>query len=310
LPYLSAYHRYPAIEYLIKLGLTNLAAQIIYSYEHRNIINGNGKNLRETLGIEPKDLPVLQKINANAKQLELYQELKQQNICADEKILVWYVKHNIASVENILIPLGYTSQSKLMRYVDEQFERLIDYRTNYGAQRYDRLNKVLSDYKDYLNMGDRLGYDFTDDFVLFPKNLPEVHDQASKLYDTKKNDIFNKQIHAAYTGLLKQYRFTKNGFTLIPPKTAKEIVNEGHILHHCVHTYVEKVANGKCVILFIRKTENSKEPFYTLELQNNRIIQIHGNNHCAPTPEINKFLDLWKQKKLQTANKLEVGDVA
>lgn len=300
-PYFSSYHKYPAIEYLIKLKLTKLAAQIIYKNEYQHIINAEGKNLRETLGVEPGDLPIFQKININADQLELYQQLKKQGIRVDENLLIWYQQHNILSIENLLIPLKYMTQNKLMRYVDEQFESLKDYKTKYGTHRYETPGRILSEYKDYLNMGSKLEYNFADNFVLFPKNLLEAHDQTSKLYDTKKKAILNNLIKDAYKKLIEQYRFTKNGLTLIPPKTAKEIVNEEHTLHHCVSSYVDSVANGRCVILFIRKTDNSKEPFYTLELQNNRIIQVHGKHHCTPTPEVNKFIELWKQKKLLPA---------
>ena len=150
-------------------------------------------------------------------------------------------------------------------------------------------------------MGKKIRYDFTDSFVLFPKNLPDVHDQASELLDAKKKELLNKQIKKAYKNLLEKYRFTKNGLTLIPPKAAKEIVDEGHFLHHCVHQYVERVANGKSVILFIRKMDNITEPFYTVELRDNEINQIRGQGNSVPTPEINKFLELWKQRKLLPA---------
>lgn len=302
LPYLYAYYKYPAIEYLIKLGLTKLATQIIYEYGGRNVINENGRNLKETLGIGLEDLPVLQKINITANQLELLQKLKKQNIQVNEDLLVWYQKCGMAVTENILFPLRYSTPKKIMRYVDEQYTQLKENKTPYGTWRYEQQNRILAEYRDYLEMGEKLGYDFTDSFVLFPKNLPEAHDQASKLIDVKKKKIFNKQIRASYAELLTQYRFTKNGLTLIPPKNSTEIVNEGHTLHHCVHSYVERVANGKCVILFIRETANIKKPFYTLEVRGNQVIQIHGEHHKAPTPEVQKFLDLWKLKKLQTVN--------
>jgi hypothetical protein len=308
LPYLSAYYRYPAIEYLIKLGLTHLVSDIVYRHDNTTkIINENGKNLREALGVEPKDLPVIQKINADGKQLELCRELTKQSIRTDEKLLIWYKALNIYSPENVLIPLRYSTPVKLMRYIGEQFEQLKSLKTRYGGNRYEKPGKVLSEYRDYLHMGGKLGYDFTDSFVLFPKNLPEVHDQASKLFDAKKDKIFNRQIQAAYKGLLEKYRFTKDGLTIIPPKTAKEIVQEGHTLHHCVHSYVERVAEGECVILFVRETANINAPFYTLELRNGRVIQIHGKNHSSPTPEVNAFLELWKRKKLQTSNMTEAA---
>jgi hypothetical protein len=114
--------------------------------------------------------------------------------------------------------------------------------------------------------------------------------------------VYNKAIRSAYKGLLEQYRFAHEEFTLMPPKTASEIVKEGHALHHCVHTYVERVAEGRCVILFVRRSDNIKAPYYTVEIQDNRIIQVHGLHHRKPTPEVTQFLSMWKAKKLQAVN--------
>ena len=302
LPYLQAYHRYPAIEYLVKLGLTKLAAQVIYEHNGAKVINEHGADLRETLGVGSEELPVLQKINTNVRQLELCQGLRQQGVRADDALLVWYLERGIFSCEDVLIPLRYTTPSKLMRYIDEQYERLKEWESHYGGRRYDRPGRLLSEYKDYLEMGNNLAYDFSDSFILFPKNLPEAHDQASILFDTKKQAIFDKAIREAYKPLREQYFFSKDGLTIIPPKTAKEIVTEGHALHHCVHTYVERVAKGRCVVLFVRQKDNIKEPFYTVEVKDGRVIQIHGTRHSAPTPEVNEFLELWAQKKLATAS--------
>lgn len=301
MPYLSAYHQYPAIEYLVKLGLTKLAAHVIYKHDGAKAINPGGGNLRETLGVEPEDLPFLQKVNVSALQMELYRELKILGIRADEDFLMWFQQRDIRDMDNVLFPLMYTTPGRLMRYVDEKYEQLKDLKTRYGARRYEGPNRVLSEYRDYLDMGSKLEYDFSDSFVLFPKNLPEAHDQASKLFDTRKKAIYNRQIREAYKSLLEQYRFTKNGLTLIPPKTAREIVAEGHALHHCVHSYVDRVAEGRCVILFVRKTDSMKEPFFTVELHDGKVTQIRGQQNCAPTPEVEKFLDHWKRRKLQPA---------
>lgn len=303
IPYLSAYRRYPAIEYLVKLGLTNLAAQIIYRDDSK-YINANGKNLREVLGVGPEDLPVLQKINADSRQLDLYRELKKQGIRVNEAFLIWCRHNDISSKDDILHPLRYMTPGKLMRYIDEKYELLKDTKAKYGSRRYEKSNRVLSEYNDYLELGGKLGYNFSDSFVLFPKNMMEAHDQASMLYDAKKDKIINSRIREAYKHLLEQFKFTKNGLTLIPPKAAKDIVAEGHALHHCVHNYVERVANGTCVILFVRKTDNVKEPFFTVELRDGQVRQIRGQQNCAPTPEVKKFLTMWEQRKLRQPDKV------
>jgi len=188
-----------------------------------------------------------------------------------------------------------------MCYIEKQYKRLKDIKSRYGGYRYDSIGRVLSDYKDYLNMADKLKYDFKNSISLFPKDLSEAHDLASKIQDFKKYSVFNKPIRDAYKNLSEKYCFSKDGLTLIPPKTAKELVNEGHALHHCVYSYAEKVAAGKCLIFFIRQTDNLKEPFYTLEVQDGCVTQVHGQYHCAPTQEVKSFLEIWTREKLGVA---------
>jgi predicted RNA-binding Zn-ribbon protein involved in translation (DUF1610 family) len=307
IPYIKAYSRYPAIEYLMKFGLSKLVSQIVYKYDCPEVINNHGKNFRETLGIESEDLPLLKKINVDAYEFLLYKELKQQGVQLNEQFFMWCRQWDITSNENLEIALKYSTPEKLIRYIDEKYELLKEQKNKNGVYRYEKPNNVLIEYKDYLEMGGKIGYDFKDSFVLFPKNLTEAHDQASMLTNVNENKKYNKQIQEAYKNLLNQYHFTKDGLTLMPPKSAKEIVKEGHTLHHCVHSYVERVAEGRSVILFIRETENIKKPFYTLEIQDGEVSQIHGEYHCRPTPEVEKFLELWKNKKLIPAYKAEAA---
>jgi hypothetical protein len=93
--------------------------------------------------------------------------------------------------------------------------------------------------------------------------------------------------------------FDKDGLTLLPPKSADEIIAEGHALHHCVGSYAERAANGECVILFLRKTDQPDEPFYTIELRDNQIAQARGRNSSEPTPEVQKFLDILAARALK-----------
>jgi hypothetical protein len=301
IPYFRSYDKYPAIEYLVKLGLTNLAKSVVYERDGAIAINENGTNIRETLGIEPDELTLMQKINANGEQLILYRKLKRQGVIAGENLLNWYKEHKIKSSENILVPLKYTTPHKLMRYIEEQFENLKSLKLKYGGWRYGSIDKVLSEYKDYLYMGALLEFDFKSCCALFPKHLSEAHDNTSELFKSKKGGLNSKAISDAYEILMTKYHFSKGGLTLVPPKTDKEIVHEGHSLHHCVHSYVGRVAKGECLILFVRQKEKPDEPFYTLEIRNDRVVQIHGKNHCAPTPDVKEFVALWQRKRLWAA---------
>ena len=76
---------------------------------------------------------------------------------------------------------------------------------------------------------------------------------------------------------------------------------EGQALHHCVGTYIERVAAKKCLIVFVRRVEEPEKPFVTVEVSNGKIVQIRGERNSDPTKEVKKFVDLWSRKVLPMA---------
>ena len=79
------------------------------------------------------------------------------------------------------------------------------------------------------------------------------------------------------------------------PHILDEIRREGEALGHCVATYVDKVAEGKTLIFFIRRESEPDKPFFTLEWRG-AVIQCYGYKHCDPTPEIKEFIKLFSRK--------------
>ena len=99
--------------------------------------------------------------------------------------------------------------------------------------------------------------------------------KLSKIYALNKNKI----IASTYEKIMSQYDTKQYGTVkIVPPKTGKDLVNEAVNLHHCVDSYMEKVTEGKSLILFVREDENKS--FLTAEIKNHRINQLRGvNNH-------------------------------
>lgn len=74
--------------------------------------------------------------------------------------------------------------------------------------------------------------------------------------------------------------YDEEEFFIRLPKNLSEIVNEGHTLHHCVGGYAETHANGSTTIMFLRRKSEPDKPFYTIEIRNKNIMQIHGFGNC------------------------------
>ena len=78
-------------------------------------------------------------------------------------------------------------------------------------------------------------------------------------------------------------------------------MDEGKALHHCVGSYIDKVAGGRCLSVFVRRVEEPKKPYVTVEVRDGKIAQNHGDHNSKPTEEVQNFIDLWSRKVLPMA---------
>lgn len=93
------------------------------------------------------------------------------------------------------------------------------------------------------------------------------------------------------------------GLILIVPKTGDEIREEGAALHHCVGSYVDRVAKGETSVFFIRKEDSPDKPYFTLEWKNNDIAQCRGLHNREMPPEVRAFTQAFKKKMLDSIEK-------
>ena len=61
---------------------------------------------------------------------------------------------------------------------------------------------------------------------------------------------------------------------IVCPQRANDLVDEGKALHHCVGGYIDNVAEGRCLIVFVRRVEEPKKPYVTVEVRDGKIAQI------------------------------------
>lgn len=289
-PYLISYRKIPSIEFFVKLKLFWLVTHVVYRNDGEKDINLNGKNLREVLQIDPSDLPRLQKPEADIHILRLLRILRAAGHQPSEEFFTWVNANELTEMNQLALALNNTTPHKLMRYLDQLFSKLkkITYRGCAG---------VLSDYSDYLGFCEQLQYDLKNEFVLFPKNFKRAHDQANDLIKQHRVEQYDPQIAAMQKELKDRYQFKADGLIVLPPHSAREIVVEGQKLRHCVGGYAQSMAEKRTVILFIRQEAKRNKPFFTVEVQGDKIRQVRGSNNRAPIPEVTAFLGKWKKKK-------------
>lgn len=86
------------------------------------------------------------------------------------------------------------------------------------------------------------------------------------------------------------------------PKTADDIILEGKQMHHCVGSYVGRVASGNTIIAFARYADSRHKSQVTIEIVNNKIVQKRTFGDKRPSTEWTEFIGKWA-----SAKKLQIG---
>ena len=174
--------------------------------------------------------------------------------------------------------------------------------------------RFFSQYEDYLRMVDKLEekdnfkpkFSSYDDLVTMHDNVAilassvvdnwkirkfkELHENVWSKFEFKQDEKKNKDGDIVQEGL---------PFVVVAPKTPFDLAREGTILHHCVKSYIDRVAEGQTNIMFIRKKDEHEIPFFTVEITNEKVIeQVHGfgNRNADTEPGLLEFVDIYRQK--------------
>ena len=184
--------------------------------------------------------------------------------------------------------MNYMQPKKIQKYLDKQFNL-------YEPDSYSGLMII---YKDYLNISKQLGCDMKVDSILYPKNIFKSHDRVTRRLKIKKDATIDKKIKDR-NSILEKYSFTYKELLIRPIKNLDEIINEGIKLQHCVANYAEKHADSKTNIFVIRKIDAPDNPYFTLEMKDDEIIQCRGLRNSSYGADIEEFLKKWKARKFK-----------
>lgn len=136
---------------------------------------------------------------------------------------------------------------------------------------------IISDWKDYLNMSEKLNYPVMDEIVYKPTDLAKRH--AQRVSQALENDLQEQCImlnekypntEAFLRECKEKYEYQGDEYEVVIPATVMEIEIDGAKLKHCVATseiYFERMNKRESFIGFVRKRSCPEESYYTLEIQ-------------------------------------------
>lgn len=295
--YLMSYQKEHQIEHMVKMGLTKLVSDVIEdTLKYKTDLKFRQKKIFEVLGLSKEDTRYMQERNLGYDGMEQLKSVRKKGCKITYQQLDQAFEITGNRFCDFLDLLKYGSASRVLKYIQEQA----------GTKGKDRYVNLIGDWLDYFKNGTKLHYDFTNEFVIFPRNLKERHDTAARLVseielDKKKKETNKKyrQVTRIYKETLDRYFFENKYFVIAAPHDGMEIIKEGQELHHCVGQYLERVANKETVILFIRKKEAPELPYYTMEVKGDKMIQCRGKYNASMTDEIMNFVNSFKRKVLE-----------
>lgn len=319
LHFLTACCFYPwQIEMLMKAGMSDVVMDLTErGVKHAAVINWDEPNPSKAFKLTRQEMKAFLGTNRDIQTAELYKRLKGR---------VPMVECAKWLSEDLNIPKTFSAAKKwslppekLMRYLDG----------NVGCARYggmSSLDSALRFWEDYLTAAEAMGYQLHRENVLLPRNLGTAHDnatgqhraqleqeqriererrEAQRWEDQRERDRLIADTYAERKAKLEEkYGFELDGYIIRIPASGEEILNEGRKLQHCVGGYADRHMSGAVTILFMRKVKKPDEPWLTIEMNGNSLVQIHGFRNegvhtakgaFAPNPRevYREFLDTW-----------------
>ena len=314
---------FPKFEWICKMGLNKLAEDILsreYMYYSLPANVELGANtIYEILGLTKVNTKILQEIDGNTDALALLQEAQKLNIQMSAEEVKEYYEVFGCNIKLLREKGNKISFHKFFKYFDKEIERYIDKKPKEKLKREELIElkrNMVNDWKYYLSWCRELKYDLDNMFIYMPNNFKQVHDRVAKEYKDLKDrkaaaekkrrdklvakkmqklkkdmeEIFSKNVGADALNIKGK------GLILIVPANSDDIKKEGEALHHCVGTYIERVAKGETAIFFIRKENEPNKPYYTLEWKDNKVIQCRGMNNCNMTNAVKAFIKVFEKK--------------
>lgn len=326
LPYEGAiptYLEFSKFEWICKMGLNNLAANIVNKYSFyyisTDVIDYKANTIYEILGLTKVNTKILQEIDGNTDELALLQEAQKLNIQMSAEEVKEYYEVFGCDIKLLREKGNRISFHKFFKYFDKEIERYMNGKSKDKSRREELIElkrNMVNDWEDYLSWCRELKYNLDNMFIYMPNNFKQVHDRVAKEYKdlkdrkaaaekkrrdklvAKKMQKIKKDIEEIFSknAGVDALNIKGNGLILIVPANSAAIKEEGEALHHCVGTYIERVAKGETAIFFIRRESEPEKPYYTLEWRDNKVIQCRGMNNCSVTDKVKAFVQAFEEK--------------
>lgn len=301
--------RYPAVEKLYKAGYMRLVEERGWGFgkEHRYAVNWRADSIEGAVRFPRRLLKLLAPEDWTAERVQTVRSLWAR--VADGRFREAEIEPFLDSgmdLKKVGAALGFAPVGRIAAWLDKQralekerFDRVEQERreaAKKGAAYYSRSFRDNTEeiFRDYLLDCVTLGLDLHDRGVLLPKDLNAAHRRTIAQVKHKANEAKRAEFHKK-AEKLEKWRYEAGGLLIRPAADADELIAEGASLHHCVGGYADRMADGETAIFFVRRSDAPEEPYYTLELRNQSVVQcrtLHNASYEA-NQAVHDFVTAW-----------------
>lgn len=100
-------------------------------------------------------------------------------------------------------------------------------------------------------------------------NFMREYCETKANYERKKAEYDDKRLRANYEKHKTAFEFAYGDYVVVLPQNGQDIVAEGQNMHHCVGSYVDRVVDNSCYIVFIRHKDTPNKCYLTCQVHTN-----------------------------------------
>lgn len=268
--YLAVWKQIPKMEQIWKAGLSRLTAECFHFCDdvQKVVLHPDEPGLIRALGLDSAKFRRLRQLDGDTETLAWLQLEKRTGQRITDEMLRWSKKERISAKDLVFIA-DRMSLVQIKNYLERQKEYFD------GS-----CQQALTTWQDYLAMAERLHYDTSDEIVYRVRKLRQRHDElvlqseAGSLEEqASKMAAKYPHVNAICVELQEKYAYSDDDYTVLAPQDIFEIIKEGRMLHHCVgndgagERYYDRMERRESFIMFLRRTEEPNDPYYTLEIE-------------------------------------------
>lgn len=296
--YLYFERKHPVVEMLAKAGMEDVALAVVRYEIGLSKFDERETELVKILKLDGSRFKRFRQIGAWAETLEWLQHEKQTNTVWPDDAIGYLAKNGIIP-DDVAFIADRMSVVKIYHYLARQAERSDE-----------PPDQIITTWRDYLNMAKKAKMMVDQEIIYKPKDLKRAHAEVIEWIEREGIEKIAKGIRRKWPKVdkicqtLKMYEYSDDKYCIVAPAGVNDIVREGTILRHCIHTcdyYLDRISRRESYILFLRSVKSPTAPWYTLEVEpagNIRAKRTTGDNQNKDLDKALPFLRKW-QKEIQ-----------